>query len=86
MNFTRSLGDKTHSITLELELEHLPGGGKPKIVFSKDREAQEAFKLLRPKQMKKIEEGLLSGLQSGPLLSFPAWDCLVTCQSASVVR
>ena len=86
LNFTRQLGDKTHSVTLELTLEPVSGGGKPKVVLSKDREAQEIFKTIRPKVMKRVVDGILSGLDSGPLLSFPVQDCLVTVHSVSVGR
>ena len=86
VNFTRQLGDKTHSITLDLEIESLAGGGKPKIVFSKTREAQEVFRIMRPKDLKRVEEGVMSGLESGPLLSFPVMDCLVTVHSVLISR
>ena len=86
VTFTRSLGDKIHSVTLDLELEPLAEGGKPKIVFSKQREAQEMFKMMRPMHLKKINNGLASGLESGPLLSFPTQDCLVTVHGARLAR
>ena len=86
VTFTRSLGDKTHSVTLDLELEPLPGGGKPSVVFSKQREAQDQFKMITPKQLRKIQSGLSSGLECGALLSFPSQDCLVTLHGARVAR
>ena len=86
VTFTRSLGDRSHSVTLDLELEPLAEGGKPKIVFSKQREAQEMFKMIKPMHLKKIQNGLASGLESGPLLSFPSLDCQVTVHGARVAR
>ena len=55
-------------------------------MFSKQREAQEMFKMMRPMHLKKIKNGLASGLESGPLLSFPTQDCLVTVHGARVAR
>jgi len=86
VTFTRTLGEKIHSITLDIEVEHLSGGGKPKVIFSKNREAQETFNVLKPKQLKKVQEGLTNGLESGPMLSFPALDCLVTVHSVTIAR
>jgi len=86
VTFTRNLGDKQHTVTLEVEIEPLEGGGKPKVVFSKDREAQDSFANLKPKQLRKITAGLMSGLESGPLLSFPVLDCVVVVHRAEVGR
>jgi len=86
VTFTRSLGDKQHTITLELELEPVSGSGKPKVVFSNTREAQDSFSAIRPKQLRKITAGLISGLDIGPLLSFPVLDCVVIVHRAEVGR
>ena len=86
VTFTRTLGDKQHTVTLELELEPLAGGGKPKVVFSNTKEAQESFSAIRPKQLRKITAGLISGLETGPLLSFPVLDCVVIVHKAEVGR
>ena len=78
VTFTRSLGDREHTLTLDLEVEPAAGGGKPRVVLSRAREAQEGFRMIRPKQLRKIQEGVASGLETGPLLSFPCQDCVVT--------
>ena len=86
LTFTRQLGDRTHSLTLDLEVETFPGGGRPRVVFSKEREAAEQLGAVRPKQLRKVEAGLMSGLESGPLLSFPVTDCLVTVHGLTIAR
>ena len=84
--FTRQLGDRTHSVTLDLEVESFPGGGQPRVVLSKEREAVEQLSVLRPREVRKVEAGLVSGLEAGPLLSFPVTDCLVTVHGVTISR
>ena len=55
--FPRNLGDKQHTFTLDIEIVPLVGGVKPKVVFSKNREAQGSFSKVRPKQLRKITAG-----------------------------
>ncbi len=49
--------DKQHTFTLDIEIVPLVGGVKPKVVFSKNREAQGSFSKVRPKQLRKITAG-----------------------------
>ena len=41
---------------------------------------------MRPKQLRKITAGLISGLDSGPLMSFSVLDCVVLVHWAEVGR
>ena len=86
MTFTRQLGDKTHTITLDLELECFPGGGRPRVVTSQSRETAEQVSRVRPRHLRKVEAGLLAGLEAGPLLSYPVTDCLLTIHGLSIAR
>ena len=86
MTFTRQLGDRTHSLTLDLELESFPGGGRPRVVTSPARETAELVGRVRPRHLRKVEAGLLAGLEAGPLLSYPVTDCLLTIHGVTVAR
>ena len=86
MTFTRQLGDKTHSLTLDLELECFPGGGRPRVVTSQSRETADQVGRVRPRHLRKVEAGLLAGLGAGPLLSYPVTDCLLTIHGLTIAR
>merc|ERR1712106_1136210 len=86
--FTRNIAGKDQTISLDLELKCVPGGGKPFIKISKSKESVESFSQLWRKDstLKTIESGLLDGLSLGPLLSSPLYDCSLVLHSATLGR
>ena len=53
---------------------------------SQARETAELVSRVRPRHLRKVEAGLLAGLEAGPLLSYPVTDCLLTIHGVSIAR
>ena len=43
----------------------IAGGGRPRVVVSRDRETVDQLSGVKPRQMRKVEAGLLAGLETG---------------------
>lgn len=84
--FERRLSDRTHLIQMALQLKPVTGKGLAQVEWSKEGPSVETFSRIKPQIKKIVENGIKSGLQTGPLLGYPVLDCVVTIQSLQLGR
>jgi len=84
--FERKMADKSHSIQLDISVQPNTGQGKSEVLWSRNKEAVEIFKIIRPQFKKAVVNGLKSGFDSGPLLGYPILDCTVTINNLQIGR
>jgi len=84
--FERKLADRSHSLQLSLTLKPSPGVGVSEVAWSKVGEAVDSWTRLKPQTRRIIENGIKTGLESGPLLGYPVVDCCVTINRLQIGR
>eukprot|EP00088_Acartia_fossae_P065763 TRINITY_DN8119_c0_g1_i21.p1 TRINITY_DN8119_c0_g1~~TRINITY_DN8119_c0_g1_i21.p1 ORF type:complete len:702 (-),score=97.02 TRINITY_DN8119_c0_g1_i21:300-2405(-) len=84
--FERKLGDKTHTIHLNMTLAVQEGLGSSVVEWSKDKESIEQFASIKPQLRRAVEQAIMSGLQSGPVLGYPVLDSRITIHSVQIGR
>jgi len=83
--FERKLSDKTHSLSLSLQLIINEGSGESSVAWAKtNKDNYEMFSKLKPHYKKAVVNGITSGFNVGPLLGYPVLDCKIIIQSIEI--